>query len=90
MNRVVPYAKKIGAETYGGPPNLLTNQAWIKSKMSQGYIVHDIGPDFARRRILTTSGKPYGSSIFYNMERQTTKGYNFYIKEFIRNGKYDL
>ncbi len=89
MRRVGPYAKRIGAEVYGGMPGfkagmeaqgLAHNRAFILEKMAQGYRIIDIGPDFARRAI---TGTP---SAAYEMERQLTKGYLLYQKAFSRAG----
>jgi hypothetical protein len=93
MKRVGPYAKKIGAEIYEGMPGfkpgmeaegLLHNQTVIKQKMSEGYKIIDIGPDFPRRAI---EGAPKPN---YQMERTITKGYKGYQKAFIRTGKDSL
>jgi hypothetical protein len=93
MERVGPYAKKIGAEVYEGMPGfkpgmeakgLLHNQAVIEQKMAEGYKIIDIGPDFPRRAL---EGAP---RINYQMERTNTKGYEGYQKAFIRTGKDSL
>lgn len=90
--RVIPYANKIGAETYAGMPGfkqgmeaegLLHNQGVFEQKMAEGYKFLDIGPDFARRAIR-------GASPNYEMERTITKGYEGYQKLFIRTGKDSL
>ncbi len=91
--RVIPYAEKIGAEYYSGMPNfkkgmeskgLLHNEAAIKQKMSEGYEILDIGPDFAKR------SKTGTSSANYEMERRVTKNYSGYNKNFTRTGKGSL
>ena len=93
MERVAPYAKKIGAEIYEGMPGfkpgmeaegLLHNQQVIQQKMAEGYQIIDIGPDFARRSV---RGGPQPA---YQMERTITKGYEGYQKAFIRIGKDSL
>ena len=67
MQRVRSAAKKIGAETFEGK-GIEANRAWIRSKVKEGYEVHDIGPDFARRANRAEQGaRP--DSPFYNMER---------------------
>jgi hypothetical protein len=61
MKRVEPYAQKIGAEIYPGMPGykkgmeadgLAHNRAFVQQKMSEGYTIVDIGPDFARRSLI--------------------------------------
>jgi RHS repeat-associated protein len=93
MDRVAPYAKKIGAEIYEGMPGfkpgmeakgLLHNQRVIQQKMAEGYKIIDIGPDFSRRAI---RGAPQPA---YQMERTITTGYEGYQKAFIRTGKDSL
>ena len=93
MERVAPYAEKIGAETYTGLPGfkpgmeaegLLDNQMVVEQKMAEGYKIIDIGPSFERRAI---RGGPQPA---YQMERTITKGYSGYQKAFIRTGKDSL
>jgi len=93
MERVGPYAKKIGAEVYEGMPGfkpgmeakgLLHNKQVIQKKMAEGYEIIDIGPDFPRRAI---RGAPQPA---YQMERTITKGYEGYKKAFTRTGKDSL
>jgi hypothetical protein len=93
MDRVRPYAKEIGAEIYEGMPGykpgmeeegLLHNKQVIQQKMSEGYQIIDIGPDFPRRAV---RGAPQPG---YQMERTITKGYKGYQKAFIRNSKDSL
>ncbi len=93
MERVKPYADKIGAEIYEGMPGfkpgmeaegLLHNKSIIQLKMLEGYKIIDIGPDFSRRSI-RGSAQPA-----YEMERTVTKGYEGYEKAFIRTGKDSL
>ena len=87
MQRVRSAAKKIGAETFEGK-GIEANRAWIRSKVKEGYEVHDIGPDFARRANRAEQGaRP--DSPFYNMERTETKGYSGYQKQFERTGRYE-
>jgi len=89
-DKVIPYAKKIGAETYPGMPGfkpgmeaegLLHNQKAIEQKMAEGYKILDIGPDFAKRKLTG------GPSPNYQMERTITKDYEGYQKMFTRTGK---
>ena len=63
------------------------NRLWIQEARNAGKQVIDIGPDFARRAQRVEQGiRP--DSIFYNMERMETKGYENYLKVFERTGKY--
>jgi hypothetical protein len=93
MQRVGPYAQKIGAEIYPGMPGykagmdaqaLAHNQAFVQQKMAEGYRIIDIGPNFARRAVRG------GAQPAYEMERTITKGYQGYEKAFIRTGKDSL
>ncbi len=92
-DRVIPFAEKYGFEIYPGMPNfrvgmeaeaMLHNQAFIETKMAQGFRIVDIGPDFAKRAIRG------GPSPFYNMERTITKGYEGFEKTFTRTSKTTL
>ena len=93
MERVGPFAKGIGAEIYPGMPGykagmeaqaLAHNQAFVQQKMSEGYKIIDIGPDFVRRAVRG------GAQPAYEMERTITKGYQGYEKAFIRTSKESL
>jgi hypothetical protein len=86
MARVEGYASRIGAETFQGT-GMEANRLWIQEARSAGKQVIDIGPDFARRAQRVEQGiRP--DSIFYNMERMETTGYENYLKIFERTGKY--
>ena len=86
MARVEGYASRIGAETFQGT-GMEANRLWIQEARNAGKQVIDIGPDFARRAQRVEQGiRP--DSIFYNMERMETKGYENYLKVFERTGKY--
>jgi hypothetical protein len=93
MQRVEPYAQKIGAEIYSGMPGykpgmdaqaLAHNQAFVELKKAEGYKILDIGPDFDRRAV---RGGPQPA---YQMERTITKDYGGYQKAFVRTGKGSL
>lgn len=63
------------------------NRLWIQEARAAGKQVIDIGPDFERRLERVADGvRP--DSLFYNMERMETKGYDNYLKGFDRTGKY--
>lgn len=86
MARVEGYASRIGAETFQGT-GMEANRLWIQQARSAGNQVIDIGPDFARRVQRVEQGiRP--DSLFYNMERMETTGYENYLKVFERTGKY--
>ncbi len=53
----------------------------------EGKEIIDIGPDFNRRKERIEEGKE-PNSPFYEMERQNTKNYDGYQKDFHREGKY--
>ena len=88
MSRVKQYANSIGGHAYKpwkvNPSNfelsMQRNQRWINDMMKQGRKIIDIGPDFARRSL---GREP---SLFYNMERMSTKVYDNYQKVFERTG----
>ena len=93
IERVGPYAEKIGAEVYEALPGfkpgmeaegLADNMRVIQQKMAEGYEIIDIGPDFPRRAVW---GVPQPA---YQMERTITKGYEGYRKAFIRTSKTSL
>ena len=79
------YAERIGAETFQGVGRE-ANEAWIREAREAGAEVVDIGPDFERRAERARRGENPLSDA-YNMEREATKGYDRYRKEFKRNGK---
>ena len=56
----------------------------MQQKMSEGYKIIDIGPDFVRRAVRG------GAQPAYEMERTITKGYQGYEKAFIRTSKESL
>jgi hypothetical protein len=81
--RVIPYARRIGAETIddwlaGRKWSLELNEAWIRQMMREGRKVIDIGPDFARR------SKGVAPSTAYGLERKLLKGYLNYERRFLR------
>ena len=86
MTRVQKRADQLGAETYQGPADVAQNRAWIKQKKAEGAEVHDVGPDFSRRQQREASGES-GDGPFYNLERQETKDYDNYVKEFERTSR---
>ena len=74
--RVIPYARKIGADYYKAKlwshPNnwMKNNEAWIRKQMREASHIIDIGPDVARRAIK-------GSSPYYEMEKTKIKKWNY-------------
>lgn len=89
-DRVTPYAKNPGRkyETYAGMPGyktgmdeaaLIHNRQFILDRMAEGYTFVDIGPDFEKR------GADGKGSKFYNMERETLKNYEGYVKAYDRS-----
>ena len=81
--RVIPYARRIGAETIddwlaGRKWSLELNEAWIRQMMREGRKVIDIGPDFARR------AKGVAPSTAYGLEHRLLKGYLNYERRFLR------
>lgn len=85
MERVRTAAQKLGAEAFEGA-GMEANRAWLRSKRAQGYEVHDVGPDFARRAKRAEQGvRPDSPS--YNMERMETKDYDRVHRAFERTGK---
>jgi len=87
MERVRIAAKQLGAETFEGK-GMQANREWMQNKVSQGYEVHDIGPDFLRRQQRVEQGlRP--DSPFYNMERVESLSSDRYFKLFERMGKYE-
>ncbi len=85
MERVKKYANAVRGEVFEGT-GMAANKAWVALKKKQGYLVHDIGPDFARRAERLADGKvPFGP--FYPMERKSLVGYDGYMKVFERHGK---
>jgi hypothetical protein len=85
MTRVQRYADRVGAETYQGAAGE-ANRQWVREARESGAEIIDIGPDFERRAERARRGER-GPSDAYEMERQETKGYDKYRKEFKRNGK---
>jgi hypothetical protein len=92
MQRVRPYAQKIGAEVYEGMPGYVKgmeaagkahNKAFMLEKVREGYRIIDIGPDFLKRALR-------GASENYEMERELLKGYELYEKAFERLGPRNL
>jgi len=99
MERVIAYARKIGAETIddwlaGRKWSLELNEAWIRQMMQERRRVIDIGPDFTRRlnRYLAIrrgqTNVPSPISSVYNMERRLLQRYPLYEKRFQRWGKW--
>lgn len=62
------------------------NREWIKEAKADGAEVHDIGPAFERRRQREAEGRS-GDGPFYNVEREETKDYENYVKEFERTSR---
>ena len=70
-NRVNPFAKEIGAETWTGfdtklteAQNLANNKAWIQEKINQGYSVYDVG----------TGPESSNKGVYYDMETKEAFG----------------
>jgi len=88
MKRVKEYADKTGGHAYRPWKNepfdydlaMKRNKRWIQDQQKQGREIIDIGPDFQRR---AATGR---SSPFYEMERQSLKGYGNRQKVFERSG----
>jgi hypothetical protein len=85
MNRVRPYAERIGADTFKGE-TLAENREWIRQQMMEGKEIIDIGPDFARRRERMIQGQR-PDSPFYALERTESKGYSGLRRMFQRSGR---
>ena len=88
MDRVGPYASRIGAETFKGT-GMEANRLWIQEARDAGRQIIDIGPDFTRRAERVKEGILRPDSPFYNMERMETTGYENYLKVFERTGRYE-
>jgi RHS repeat-associated protein len=95
-DRVIPYAKRIGAETID---DWLAGRAWtpqlndefIAAIKAEGREIIDIGPDFERRlRYRLDPSDPRGRppSIIYSRERQQLRGYPKHHRVYQRFGKY--
>ncbi len=69
-NRVIPFAKKLGADYYKPRPNqkrrnwLKQNKAWIKKQMKDKNEIIDIGP-----------GKGQKTRRYYGMEKKAIRKY---------------
>ena len=79
-NRVEPFAKRIGADTYKADPSaprerwMENNRAWIRKQMEDGCIVYDCGPAPGRANF------PGPTSPYYKMELEELRDYPNYIR----------
>ncbi|MGC8947644.1 MAG: hypothetical protein ACP5N6_16030, partial [Anaerolineae bacterium] len=92
VERVVPYARQVGAQTINDfiPAerwSMEANEAWIRQMRAEGREIIDIGPHFKRRLDRVLDGVRPDSEA-YNLERRILRGYDGYRKVFQRSGKY--
>jgi hypothetical protein len=81
-NRVEPFAKNIGADTYKADPTapremwMKNNRDWIRKQMDDGCTIYDCGPAPGR------SNFPNPTSPYYQMELDEIglRNYPFYIR----------
>ena len=79
-NRVEPFAKRIGADTYKADPSapretwMENNRAWIRKQMEDGCTVYDCGPAPGRANF------PGPTSPYYKMELEELRNYPNYIR----------
>jgi len=79
-NRVEPFAKRIGADTYKADPSapretwMENNRAWIRKQMEDGCTVYDCGPAPGRANF------PGPTSPYYRMELEELRNYPNYIR----------
>ncbi len=87
ISRVRRFADEVGGHAYrpwtraSESVALRRNERMVRDAMSAGRDIIDIGPDFARR----AAGRE--PSLFYNMERQVTRGYDRYQRVWDRSGQ---
>lgn len=79
-NRVEPFAKKIGADTYKADPSapreqwMENNRSWIRKQMDDGCTIYDCGPAPGRAEY------PGPTSPYYKMELDELRDYPNYIR----------
>lgn len=79
-NRVEPFAKKIGADTYKADPSapremwMENNRSWIRKQMEDGCTIYDCGPAPGRANF------PGPTSPYYKMELDALRDYPNYIR----------
>ena len=81
-NRVEPFAKKIGADTYKADPTapremwMKNNRDWIRKQMDDGCTIYDCGPAPGR------SNFPSPTSPYYKMELDEIglRNYPYYFR----------
>lgn len=79
-NRVEPFAKKIGADTYKADPSapretwMENNRSWIRKQMDDGCTIYDCGPAPGRAEY------PGPTSPYYKMELDELHNYPNYIR----------
>ncbi|MGQ0385074.1 MAG: RHS repeat-associated core domain-containing protein [Gammaproteobacteria bacterium] len=86
MARVAAYASRIGGDFFAGR-GMAANQAWIEAARDAGRKIIDIGPDFERRLTRLMNDRRL-DSIYYNMERRATRGYQSLQTVWQRAGKH--
>ena len=82
FNRVEPFAKKIGADTYKADPTapremwMKNNRDWIRKQMDDEYAIYDCGPAPGR------SNFPSPTSPYYKMELDEIglRNYPYYFR----------
>lgn len=79
-NRVEPFAKKIGADTYKADPSaprerwMENNRSWIRKQVDDGCTIYDCGPAPGR------ANYPGPTSPYYKMELDELRNYPNYIR----------